>query len=60
MSEKTINVARSSMPDFEEYCEEIRPLWDSRFLTNMGEKHLQFEKDLKRYLQEQMDISYGI
>ena len=50
MSEKTINVARSSMPDFEEYCEEIRPLWDSRFLTNMGEKHLQFEKDLKRYL----------
>lgn len=47
---ETINVARSSMPEFEEYCEEIRPLWESRFLTNMGEKHLQFEKDLQAYL----------
>jgi len=45
-----INVARSSMPAFEEYCEEIRPLWDSRFLTNMGEKHLKLEADLKAYL----------
>lgn len=45
-----INVARSSMPDFEEYCDEIRGLWDSRFLTNMGEKHLQLEADLKEYL----------
>ena len=34
-----INVTRSSMPPFEEYCEEIRGLWDSRWLTNMGEKH---------------------
>ena len=46
----TINVARSSMPDFEEYCAEIKPLWESRFLTNMGEKHLQLEADLKEYL----------
>lgn len=46
-----INVTRSSMPDFEEYCEEIRPLWDSRFLTNMGAKHRQLEEDLKQYLQ---------
>ena len=45
-----INVARSSMPDFEEYCEEIRPLWDSRFLTNMGTKHQQLEQDLTSYL----------
>ena len=47
---ETINVARSSMPDFEEYCNEIKGLWDSRFLTNMGEKHLQLEADLKAYL----------
>ena len=46
----TINVARSSMPEFEEYCEEIKELWDSRFLTNMGKKHLQLEADLKKYL----------
>ena len=32
-----INVTRSSMPSFEEYCEEIRSLWDSHWLTNNGE-----------------------
>lgn len=45
-----INVTRSSMPEFEEYCEEIKDLWDSRWLTNMGAKHKQFEADLKKYL----------
>ncbi len=38
------------MPSFEEYCDEIRPLWDSCWLTNMGEKHHQLEADLKNYL----------
>ena len=50
MDQHRINVARSSMPEFEEYCEEIRDLWDSRFLTNMGSKHLRLEEELKRYL----------
>lgn len=45
-----INVTRSSMPEFEEYCEEIKELWDSCWLTNMGAKHKQFEADLKKYL----------
>ena len=31
-----INVTRSSMPGFEEFCQEIRPLWDSHWLTNNG------------------------
>ena len=43
----TINVTRSSMPDFEEYCNEIKELWESRWLTNMGAKHNAFEKELK-------------
>ena len=34
-----IQVTRSSMPDFQEYCDEIRDIWDSRWLTNMGVKH---------------------
>ncbi len=46
----TINVTRSSMPDFEEYCNEIRELWDSRWLTNMGVKHKTLEETLKAYL----------
>ena len=45
-----INVTRSSMPGFEEYCEEIKGLWDSHWLTNMGTKHQQLEKDLNAYL----------
>lgn len=45
-----INVTRSSMPEFEEYCEEIKELWDSRWLTNMGAKHKIFENNLKKYL----------
>ncbi len=46
----TINVTRSSMPDFEEYCAEIRELWDSHWLTNMGIKHRTLEAELKDFL----------
>lgn len=45
-----INVTRSSMPSFEEYCEEIKDLWDSHWLTNMGAKHQQLQAELERYL----------
>ncbi|WKY46925.1 DegT/DnrJ/EryC1/StrS family aminotransferase [Eubacteriaceae bacterium ES3] len=47
---KRINVTRSSMPEFEEYIEEIRSLWDSHWLTNMGEKHEKFSACLRSYL----------
>lgn len=50
MSER-INVTRSSMPSYEEYCEEIRDLWDSRWLTNMGEKHERLQRALAQYLE---------
>lgn len=45
-----INVTRSSMPDFEEYCDEIKELWDTRWLTNMGAKHKQLQANLEEYL----------
>ncbi len=45
-----INVTRSSMPGYHEYCEEIKDLWDSRWLTNMGSKHKELETNLKDYL----------
>lgn len=47
---KQILVTYSSMPSFEEYCREIKELWNSHFLTNMGVKHKQLEKELKSYL----------
>lgn len=42
-----INVTRSSMPPFEEYMEEIRPLWESRWLTNSGVLHQRLAAQLK-------------
>ena len=48
--QKNINVTRSSMPSYEEYCEEIKELWDSHWLTNMGAKHQQLQAELERYL----------
>ena len=50
----TINVTCSSMPSFEEYCEEIKDLWDSHWLTNMGVKHKQLQAKLEQYL----DVPY--
>ena len=49
-SRKEIFVTRSSMPSYEEYCEAIKPLWESRWLTNMGEYHQRLEKELADYL----------
>ena len=46
----TILVTRSSMPSYEEYCEEIKSLWDSHWLTNMGVKHKQFQAELENLL----------
>ena len=46
----SILVTRSSMPDFDEYCEEIRGLWDSHWLTNMGQKHQQLQRELEQRL----------
>lgn len=50
-NEKNIFVTRSSMPPYEEYIEAIKPLWDSRWLTNMGKYHKQLEKELCQYLE---------
>lgn len=45
-----INVTRSLMPPYEEYCAEIKDLWDSRWLTNMGAKHQKLKQELARYV----------
>lgn len=45
-----ILVTRSSMPSYEEYCEEIKELWGSHWLTNMGTKHRKLQKEIEEYL----------
>ena len=38
------------MPDYVEYIEAIKPLWETHWLTNMGAYHKQLESQLKKYL----------
>lgn len=45
-----INVTRSSMPDYDEYIEEIKDLWGSHWLTNMGDKHKELQTKLESFL----------
>lgn len=48
--EQKIFVTRTSMPPYEEFIEKIRPLWDTHWLTNMGQYHQELENRLKDYL----------
>ena len=45
-----IFVTRSSMPPMDEYINEIKSMWDSHWLTNMGPKHDQLRDELKKYM----------
>ena len=38
------------MPDMDEYIEEIRDIWDTHWLTNMGSKHQALQRQLAEYL----------
>lgn len=49
MADKIL-VTRSSMPPMEEYFDEIRDLWETRWLTNSGAKHQELEAKLCEYL----------
>lgn len=49
--DRQILVTRSSMPGFDEYCAEIKKLWDSHWLTNMGVEHEILQRELEAFLQ---------
>ena len=48
--EDPILVTRSSLPPLEEYVEMLKPIWDSAWLTNMGDYHETLKEQLKEYL----------
>ena len=50
LKKERINVTRSSMPSYEEYCEAIKPIFESRWLTNMGPLHNDFADKVGTYL----------
>lgn len=47
---KEIMVTRSAMPSYEQFIEKIKPLWNTRRLTNMGVYHKELEHALQAYL----------
>lgn len=49
-SNNRILVTRSSMPTLEEYIDEIKDLWNTHWLTNMGDKYKNFQGQLLKYL----------
>ncbi len=50
MSQTSINVTCSSMPSYEEYCEEIKSIWDTVHLTNGGPIHNKLQTQIKDFL----------
>ena len=56
-----VNVTCSSMPPMEEYFAEVAPLWESRWLTNMGEKHRELEGALRerRGVKDVVRLTHG-
>lgn len=50
MDKRKIFVTKSSMPSLQEYIDEISPLWESHWLTNMGAKHQELTEALKSFL----------
>lgn len=49
--DKKLMVTESFLPPYEEYCEEIKEIWSTHWLTNMGIKHETLKDKLKKYLE---------
>lgn len=50
MEEEKIFVTRSSMPLYDDYCNLIKSIWDSHFMTNNGPLHDKLQESIKKYL----------
>lgn len=46
-----ILVTRATLPEMEEYICEIQDIWNTHWLTNMGEKHKKLQEKLREYLE---------
>ena len=53
MNNEKILVTQSSMPAIEEYIEEIKSIFETKCLTNMGPKHKKLQSKLEEYLKVQ-------
>lgn len=50
MSQEKITVTSPLLPNLEEFNELLKQIWDSKWITNMGQFHKQLEEALAEYL----------
>lgn len=50
MDNEKILVTKASMPRLDEFVDEIKEIWDTHWLTNMGRKHIELQSQLEEYL----------
>lgn len=48
MTKEKILVTKSILPDYDKYCEVIKEVWDTHWLTNNGPLHEKFKDELKK------------
>lgn len=50
MNKNQITVTSPLLPNLDDFCELLKQIWDSRWITNMGQFHKQLETALAEYL----------
>jgi len=50
MNKDIITVTSPLLPNLEDFCEELKKIWDSKWITNMGQFHQLLEQELAKYL----------
>ena len=56
--QKPVMVTRATLPPFEEYTEMLKPIWESAWLTNMGQFHEELKEKLKAKLKIKLKIKW--
>lgn len=54
--EKIINVTTPLMPSFDRYVDELKKIWESRWMTNNGPEYVEFQKKLECLLQSNVEL----
>lgn len=50
VSDKTIFITQPNLPDLKDFIKSLEDIWEKKILTNNGEYHQRFEKELATYL----------
>ncbi|MEG0618900.1 MAG: DegT/DnrJ/EryC1/StrS family aminotransferase, partial [Bacilli bacterium] len=51
-------VTQSTLPSMDEFNSEIRSIWETKWLTNMGQKHQELQTKLESFLDVDHTVLY--